>query len=146
MSSRTGISKKFLTIRFLLPHTPHRYLQLVCFPMGVPTPFCLPLVYSVPGSSNISDAPAVAPGAENVGHAQILSEYSKPFELEGFFGAADAGAFGTSTGARDVAMKDEEGDIFWDAVEAMDEDGYGTELSCCPFNFSPLEQDANEYR
>ena len=35
-----------------------------------------------------------APGAENVGQAQILAELGKPFELEGLFGAADSGAFG----------------------------------------------------
>lgn len=71
-----------------------------------------------------TSAPVIAPGAENVGHAQILSSFSKPFELEGLFGAADAGAFGNSNG--DVAMgADEDGDIFWDAMqgEAMDEDG-----------------------
>ncbi|GLB42893.1 putative 50S ribosome-binding GTPase [Lyophyllum shimeji] len=77
----------------------------------------------VPGSS---DAPVIAPGAENVGHAQILSEFSKPFTLEGLFGAADAGAFGEGTG--DVPMNaevDEDGDMFFDAVEgdAMEEDG-----------------------
>ncbi|KAG5634932.1 hypothetical protein H0H81_000298 [Sphagnurus paluster] len=79
---------------------------------------------SLGGSS--SNAPVIAPGAENVGQAQILSSFSKPFELEGLFGAADAGAFGGGTG--DVAMDadvDEDGDVFFDAVEgdAMQEDG-----------------------
>ena len=69
---------------------------------------------------NAADTPTFAPGAETVGQAQILNAYSKPFELEGLFGAADAGAFGN--GANDVAMADEDGDVFWDAVEAMDED------------------------
>ena len=36
---------------------------------------------------------AVAPGAETVGQAQILTEFSKPFELAGLFGATDEGAF-----------------------------------------------------
>uniref|UniRef100_A0A8H7XRC6 CP-type G domain-containing protein n=1 Tax=Psilocybe cubensis TaxID=181762 RepID=A0A8H7XRC6_PSICU len=69
------------------------------------------------------DGPVIAPGAENVGQAQILTEFSKPFQLEGLFGAADAGAFG---GDGDVAMGDEddENEVFWDAVEtpeAMDD-------------------------
>jgi nuclear GTP-binding protein len=71
--------------------------------------------------THTADTPSIAPGAESVGQAQILNAYSKPFELEGLFGAADAGAFGN--GADDVAMADEDGDVFWDAVEAMDEDG-----------------------
>lgn len=58
-----------------------------------------------------------------MGQAQILNSFSKPFELAGLFGAADAGVFGEDGG--DVAMTDEDGDVFWDAVEgeAMDEDG-----------------------
>jgi nuclear GTP-binding protein len=43
--------------------------------------------------------------------------------LAGLFGAADAGAF--IEGSGDIAMVDEDGDVFWDAMEgeAMDEDG-----------------------
>ncbi|KAF9005046.1 P-loop containing nucleoside triphosphate hydrolase protein [Cyathus striatus] len=70
-------------------------------------------------------APVIAPGAENVGQAQIITEFSKPFKLEGLFGAADAGAFGAKTNT-DVPMgADEDEDVFYDAVEgeAMDEDG-----------------------
>ncbi|PFH53640.1 hypothetical protein AMATHDRAFT_1276 [Amanita thiersii Skay4041] len=66
----------------------------------------------------------VAPGAENVGQAQILSEFSKPFTLEGLFGAADAGAFNDRPA--DVQMDaDGDGDAFYDAMEgdAMEEDG-----------------------
>ena len=44
--------------------------------------------------TSTSAAPVIAPGAEQVGHAQIVTEYAKPFELAGLFGAADAGAFG----------------------------------------------------
>lgn len=44
----------------------------------------------------------VAPGAETVGQAQVLTEFSKPFELAGLFGAADAGAF-----ASEVTMDDD---------------------------------------
>ncbi|KAG9311822.1 P-loop containing nucleoside triphosphate hydrolase protein [Chiua virens] len=48
----------------------------------------------------------IAPGAENVGHAQIVTELSKPFELEGLFGAADAGAFAPE----EVTMGDDTGE------------------------------------
>ncbi|TFK38498.1 P-loop containing nucleoside triphosphate hydrolase protein [Crucibulum laeve] len=77
-----------------------------------------------------SEPPTVHPslipstGETNVGQAQILNTFSKPFKLAGLFGAADAGAFGQSNG--DVPMgADEDGDVFWDAQEgeAMDEDG-----------------------
>ena len=88
-------------------------------------------ISTVPSSGN-PDAQAtfiIAPGAETVGQAQILSEYSKPFHLEGLFGDADAGAFGGRKDEEDSVMHaDEDGDVFWDAVEGpysdpMDEDG-----------------------
>lgn len=60
--------------------------------------------------------PVIAPGAEQVGQAQILTEFAKPFELAGLFGAADAGAFGGG----DVAM-DGDGDGEPEAM-ALDED------------------------
>ena len=68
---------------------------------------------------NDTSGAIVARGAENVGQAQILSDFSKPFELEGLFGAADAGAFAGRVDAHDVpmGMADEDGDVFWDAVE-----------------------------
>ncbi|KAI0716037.1 hypothetical protein C8T65DRAFT_805611 [Cerioporus squamosus] len=69
---------------------------------------------TVPGSSN-----QVAPGAETVGQAQIVTEFSQPFTLDGLFGAADAGAFGGGGDAEMAeAEDDEEG-----AAESMDEDG-----------------------
>ncbi|OSD02264.1 P-loop containing nucleoside triphosphate hydrolase protein [Trametes coccinea BRFM310] len=71
---------------------------------------------TVPGSSGAQ----VAPGAENVGQAQIVTEFAKPFMLDGLFGAADAGAFG-GEGA-DAEMADDPVDAE-DAVESMDEDG-----------------------
>ena len=43
--------------------------------------------------STAGGSATVAPGAETVGQAQILTGFSKPFELAGLFGAADAGAF-----------------------------------------------------
>ena len=69
---------------------------------------------TVPGGGN-----EVAPGAETVGQAQILTEFSKPFALDGLFGAADAGAFGAGADAEMAdAGEDTEG-----AAESMDEDG-----------------------
>ncbi|KIL58836.1 hypothetical protein M378DRAFT_291223 [Amanita muscaria Koide BX008] len=38
-----------------------------------------------------------APGAENVGQAQIVSQFSQPLTPEGLFGVADAGAFSETT-------------------------------------------------
>ncbi|KAI0820870.1 P-loop containing nucleoside triphosphate hydrolase protein [Trametes gibbosa] len=66
---------------------------------------------TVPGGGN-----QVAPGAEGVGQAQIVTEFAKPFTLDGLFGAADAGAFGG-----DAEMADEPADE--DVPEEMDEDG-----------------------
>jgi nuclear GTP-binding protein len=40
-----------------------------------------------------SQMPSSTPGAEAVGQAQIVTEMSKPFELDGLFSAADSGAF-----------------------------------------------------
>ena len=89
------------------------------------------LYFSVPPSIHPSSIPSVvpntnttgvviAPGAENVGRAQILGELGKPFELEGLFGRADAGAFGCGAG-EDEEMMDEEKD--GGEAELMDEDG-----------------------
>jgi len=66
----------------------------------------------------------IAPGAENVGQAQILTKFSKPFTLDGLFGAADAGAFGDSNNDEQMVADDE--DVFFDATEGpdtMEEDG-----------------------
>ncbi|KAF8124944.1 P-loop containing nucleoside triphosphate hydrolase protein [Boletus edulis] len=52
--------------------------------------------------STAGGSAVVAPGAETVGQAQILTDFSKPFELTGLFGAADAGAF-----ASEVTMGDD---------------------------------------
>lgn len=70
------------------------------------------------------DGPTIVPGAENVGQAQIVSQFSKPFQLEGLFGAADAGAFGNENG--EVPMDaDDDGDVFFDAEEGpMHDDMY----------------------
>ena len=60
------------------------------------------------------ETPSIAPGAENVGQARIVSHFSQPFQLpEGLFGAADANAFGDDE-PMDV---NEHGDMFFDASE-----------------------------
>jgi nuclear GTP-binding protein len=69
---------------------------------------------STPPTTHISSIPStirsggdrvIAPGAENVGQAQIVTELSKPFTLDGLFGDADYSAFDTTTGdAEDSAM------------------------------------------
>lgn len=58
-----------------------------------------------------------------MGQAQILTEFSKPFELEGLFGTADAGAFAGRVDVDDqpMGMVDEDGEVFWDAIEDPDE-------------------------
>ena len=78
----------------------------------------------MPSTRNNTAGPTIAPGAENVGQAQIVSEFSKPFELEGLFGAADAGAFAGRAEMDDMpmGMVDEDGDVFWDAIEGGPED------------------------
>lgn len=58
----------------------------------------------------------IAPGAENVGQSAIVTEFAKPFVLDGLF---DSGAF-KSTSVEDAAMMDGDGDVFYDAVEAED--------------------------
>lgn len=60
----------------------------------------------------------IAPGAESVGQAQILTEFAKPFELAGLFNAADAGAFGSV----DEEMADGEEQL-QPEPDMMDEDG-----------------------
>jgi len=71
---------------------------------------------SIPSTVPGTGAQEVAPGAENVGQAQILSEFSKPFTLEGLFGAADAGAFGGVAGSDAMVLEDD------NLADEMDED------------------------
>ncbi|KAJ7072387.1 P-loop containing nucleoside triphosphate hydrolase protein [Mycena amicta] len=70
---------------------------------------------SIPSTVGSGATEMIAPGAEQVGQAQILNEFSAPFSLPGLFENADAGAFG-----QDVDM-DDDGDVFEDA---MDEDEF----------------------
>lgn len=72
----------------------------------------------IPSTVATSDGQTIAPGAENVGQAQILASFSKPFELEGLFTAADAGAFGNGT--PEIEMNEEGNEIFFDAQETLD--------------------------
>lgn len=60
----------------------------------------------------------VAPGAETVGQAQIVSEFSTAFTLDGLFGAADAGAFGGSVDQDAMELEEPE-----QVVDLMDQDG-----------------------
>ncbi|KAF9545042.1 P-loop containing nucleoside triphosphate hydrolase protein [Agrocybe pediades] len=83
------------------------------------------LIPSTVPTRNGEAAPVIAPGAENVGQAQILSEFSKPFTLDGLFGAADAGAFGDHNEDEQM-LADDDNDVFFDATEgpdAMEQDG-----------------------
>ncbi|KAI0692600.1 P-loop containing nucleoside triphosphate hydrolase protein [Cytidiella melzeri] len=67
--------------------------------------------FSVPPMVHPSSLPAmtstgqVAPGAEEVGQARILTELSKPFELGALFQGADEGAFGDNPDA-EMALDD----------------------------------------
>src|ERR1700683_1182819 len=74
---------------------------------------------SAPSVVPNTGAVVIAPGAETVGQAQILKELSKPFELAGLFGAADAGAFGGA----DEEMADGQ-DGAQEEPDLMDEDGW----------------------
>jgi hypothetical protein len=96
-------------------HTIYRSVNYSCYSKHlIKQTSCL--VTNVPGA-----APTIAPGAENVGQAQIVPQFSKPFQLEGLFGVADAGAFGHE--GDEVPMDaDEDGDVFFDAVEGPMED------------------------
>lgn len=64
--------------------------------------------FSVPPTIHPSSMPSTTVGAETVGQAQILNSFSKPFELAGLFGTADAGAFGENAPMQEVAMDDGE--------------------------------------
>ncbi|KDQ58170.1 hypothetical protein JAAARDRAFT_34986 [Jaapia argillacea MUCL 33604] len=75
--------------------------------------------FSVPPVIHPSSIPStsgqtIAPGAETVGQAQIVSSFAPAFTLEGLFGAADKGAFS------DAVMADEAGQ---EEADEMDEDG-----------------------
>ncbi|KAH9916471.1 P-loop containing nucleoside triphosphate hydrolase protein [Fomitopsis serialis] len=83
--------------------------------------------YSVPPDVHPSLIPStvveggertVAPGAESVGQAQIVTSFAQPFALAGLFGAADAGAFGGDPGPDAMELEPEE-----EVVDEMDEDG-----------------------
>ncbi|OBZ73354.1 Guanine nucleotide-binding protein-like 3 [Grifola frondosa] len=73
-----------------------------------------PVIHPSSMPSMVPGEQVVAPGAESVGQAQIVSQFSQPFMLEGLFGVADAGAFGGGSTADAVMDEPEE--------DAMDED------------------------
>ena len=61
----------------------------------------------------------IAPGAEDVGQARIVTELSKPFELGALFQGADEGAFGDNPDD-EMAMDDgDEGQVEVDMDEAV---------------------------
>ena len=83
-----------------------------------------PVVHPSLVPATMSGSETVAPGAETTGQAQILTELSKQFELAGFFGAADAGAFGGESADQDMTddggfIPDPEGDPM--AEDAVDD-------------------------
>lgn len=61
---------------------------------------------SVPSTIPSAGDGVIAPGAENVGLVKIVTGFSKPFELEGLFEAADAGAFDNQPNAGEVNMEE----------------------------------------
>ncbi|KAF9264608.1 hypothetical protein L218DRAFT_958325 [Marasmius fiardii PR-910] len=72
-----------------------------------------------------SSEAVIAPGAENVGQARIVTSFSKLFELAGLFGAADAKAFGENNNDVDMDLNAEGGsgdEMFWDANETIEHD------------------------
>ncbi|KIK95872.1 hypothetical protein PAXRUDRAFT_349936 [Paxillus rubicundulus Ve08.2h10] len=79
----------------------HQKIPYFCVP---PTIHPSSIPSTIPNSGG--GITTVAPGAETVGQAQILTEFSKPFELAGLFGAADAGAFGDAP-IQEVTMEDD---------------------------------------
>ncbi|KAG1856012.1 P-loop containing nucleoside triphosphate hydrolase protein [Suillus subalutaceus] len=63
--------------------------------------------FSVPPTIHPSSMPSATTGAETVGQAQILNSFSKPFELAGLFGTADAGAFNENAPMQEEAAMDD---------------------------------------
>ncbi|KAH9938822.1 P-loop containing nucleoside triphosphate hydrolase protein [Epithele typhae] len=74
---------------------------------------------TVPGTAGAQ----VAPGAETVGQAQIVTELAPAFTLAGLFGAADAGAFGGDGADAVMDMDVADAPEGEPAEESMDEDG-----------------------
>ena len=85
---------------------------------------------STPPTTHISSIPstvrnggdrAIAPGAENVGQAQIITELSKPFTLDGLFGDADHNAFDIEMeGTEDLDVKVEREEPMEDVASNQD--------------------------
>jgi nuclear GTP-binding protein len=85
---------------------------------------------STPPTTHISSIPStvcsggdrvIAPGAENVGQAQIVTELSKPFTLNGLFGDADHNVFDAEMGgAEDSGMAVEQEEPMEDDIPNQD--------------------------
>ena len=70
----------------------------------------------IPSTARNGGDRIIAPGAEHVGQAQIVSELSKPFTLDGLFGDADRNAF-------DAEMEEtEDSDMNAEQEEPMGDD------------------------
>ncbi|KAF8558360.1 P-loop containing nucleoside triphosphate hydrolase protein [Imleria badia] len=100
-----GTPDMLATARQVLMDWNHQKIPYFSVPPAIHPSMIPSMIPSTAGGS------AVAPGAETVGQAQILTELSKPFELAGLFGAADAGAFaseevmmGDDTAAEEAEM------------------------------------------
>lgn len=103
--------------RHVLTDWNHQKIPYFSIPPAVHPSLIPSTISAAPSSGTTSN---IAPGAENVGQAQILTTLSKPFELDGLFTAADAGAFGggSGNGTLDVEMNDEE--TFYDANDTFE--------------------------
>lgn len=94
------------TARHVLTDWNHQKIPYLSVPPAI-HPSLIPS--TIPSAAGGNAGAVIAPGAETVGQAQILTEFSKPFELAGLFGVADAGAFGSEsedTRAQEVIMDD----------------------------------------
>ncbi|KIM52524.1 hypothetical protein SCLCIDRAFT_32592 [Scleroderma citrinum Foug A] len=79
---------------------------------------------SIPSTVTTAGSDHISLGAENVRNAQIVSEFSKPFELAGLFGAADLGTFGNEQKTEEmdlmgVVAAPEVSDMIIDEATAM---------------------------
>ncbi|KAH8105284.1 hypothetical protein BXZ70DRAFT_920196 [Cristinia sonorae] len=94
----------------------------------------------IPSTVTTSEGTVVAPGAENVGEARIVTEFGKAFEIEGLLGMADAGAFGAESEEMAVEEEEDQGHMDLDeaaALESMDVSSHSLKR---PRSVSPAPQ------
>ncbi|THH31687.1 hypothetical protein EUX98_g2494 [Antrodiella citrinella] len=96
---------------------------------------------SIPTTVSTAEGAVIAPGAENVGQARIITEYSKPFEVEGLFSIADQGAFGGGEAEEEMAIEpevqDDQGGMDLDEAAALEEMDVSTHSLKRPRSVSP---------